>query len=113
MVPRARATVYAPIDVSAASLEANLAACNAPEYAGRLSVSPLIGDFRTRLPDAKAMAGRHVYLYLGSSLGNFSDEESVALFTDVRASMGRGDRFLVGVDTPHGPGKPAAAIELA
>ena len=130
---------YAPIDVSAESLEINARACapllgyvgggvggggvgggggvdsRAARLTRRLTHRPLLGDFGARLPETREWMGSHLYLYLGSSLGNFDDEEGLSLFRQVRACMRprRGDRFIVGVDAPHSETKPVCAIERA
>ena len=101
LLPCARETIYAPIDVSEEALRANVRACSAHWRAAlsgnTLRVSPLVGDFAARLPDTCSIGDddggggggggnmcRKVYLYLGSSLGNFSDAEGVALFSQAR-----------------------------
>ena len=104
--------VYAPIDVSAEGLAVNTAACKALASKA-LHVHPLLGPFEQRLPETSSLGGRKLYLFLGSSLGNFNDVESVALFALVARAMGSADRFVVGVDTPHSAQKPEAFIEAA
>lgn len=107
--------VYVPVDVSSAALDMTVAA-SAPlvaERAGALQLKPLVGLFEQRLPEAAQLPGRKLFLFLGSSLGNFSDAECVALFRLVASCMSEGDRFVVGVDTPHSVRKPAAMIDAA
>ena len=90
----------------------------ASAFAARSRVVPLAGRFEERLPEAaKLVDGPRLYLFLGSSLGNYDDAEIGAIFRLVRACMrdggGSGDRFVVGVDTPHSPRKPARVIHAA
>jgi L-histidine N-alpha-methyltransferase len=117
--------VYAPVDVSSSALKANEASFGSLVAArgGALRVHPLVGMFEQVLPEAARLVeakrgegedGRNaLYLFLGSSLGNFSDAECVALFTLVAGCMHAGDRFVVGVDTPHSTRKPAQMIHAA
>jgi len=103
--------VYAPIDVSSSALEANASNYNLEE-AG-ITLHPFVSTYQECLPDVSRMEGRKTFLFLGSSLGNYSDSECVSLMKLVRDNMGLRDRFLIGVDTPHGSHKSAGVIEAA
>jgi dimethylhistidine N-methyltransferase len=48
-------------------------------------------------------------LFLGSNIGNFDPPDARRLLAEIRASIGRGDRLLLGVDLV----KPAAVLHLA
>ena len=119
-LPLADATAYVPVDVSAAALDACAASTRAA-LAGAARpprVAPLVGRFEEKLPEAARVAdGPRLFLFLGSSLGNYDDAEIGAIFRLVRACMrdggGSGDRFVIGVDTPHSPRKPARVIHAA
>ena len=106
---------YVPIDVSGSAVDLNLAAC-APLAAQRgsaLQLKPLVGTYEQRLPEAALVPGRKLFLFLGSSLGNFSDDECVALLRLVAGYMHADDRFIIGVDTPHSKHKPPSVIRAA
>ena len=110
--PIAHRTVYAPIDVSASSLESNLE--SAAPLRPALETRPLVGVFEEQLPIAAALGGTRLYLFMGSSLGNFSDPECVELLRMVAGHMtGAADRFLIGVDLPPSHLKPASKIRAA
>ena len=79
----------------------------------QLTAIPMAGRFEDTLPAATARAGRKLLLFMGSSLGNFTDTEALAFFRRVASHMRSSDRFLVGVDTPHSPHKPAQTLERA
>lgn len=49
------------------------------------------------LPDA-VRPGRRLFFYPGSSIGNFSPEEALALLQRLRAAADEGDGVLIGVD---------------
>ena len=118
-LPLADATAYVPVDVSAAALARarRRRAPRSPALRGRRASRarrPLRGEAagggaRRRRPAP--------LLFLGSSLGNYDDAEIGAIFRLVRACMrdggGSGDRFVIGVDTPHSPRKPARVIHAA
>jgi uncharacterized SAM-dependent methyltransferase len=111
MAPLAEKTVYIPIDVSASALEENCRVYNCSQRG--VSVRPFVGTFEERLPETRTLPGRKTILFMGSSLGNYSDEECRALLGMVARCMNVEDRLLLGVDTPHGPKKPASVIEAA
>ena len=116
---QAARTIYAPIDVSREALESNVAVRQsrgvrkAKAWMAKLETRPLLGTFEDCLPRAAALGGSRIYLFLGSSLGNFSENEAVGLLSTVARAMGPSDRFLIGVDLPHSARKPAKVIEAA
>ena len=72
------------------------------------------GRFEDCLPRAASYGAARLFLFLGSSLGNYNDDEATELLALVAAQMsGPHDRFLVGVDTPHSAKKPAVKIHAA
>ena len=66
---------------------------------------------------AASMGNSRVFLFLGSSLGNYNDYEIINLYRLVASCMTTSttttDRFLIGVDTPHSISKPANIIQAA
>jgi uncharacterized SAM-dependent methyltransferase len=81
-----------------------------------LEVKPLCGKFEDCLPMAASMSNSRVFLFLGSSLGNYNDVEIINLYRLVTSYMTTStatDRFLVGVDTPHSINKPANLVKAA
>jgi L-histidine N-alpha-methyltransferase len=87
-------TTYVPVDVSATFL-ADTAEQLRAEYP-RLRVSPIIADFTRGAPAAPARPA--LYAFLGSTIGNFADDEAIALLSRIQSRMKRGDRLLLGAD---------------
>eukprot|EP00941_MAST-03F_sp_MAST-3F-sp1_P001170 g1170.t1 len=104
---------YIPVDVSPSALEANRSFIESSACVESIDVQPLIGKFEEKLPETRNFLDRKSFLYLGSSLGNFTDDECVTLMKLVASCLAPRDRFLVGVDTPHSANKPSDRIELA
>lgn len=87
---------YVPIDIDEVTIQAT---------AGRLladypflRVQALVGDFERHLQHVPAPAGRRLVLFLGSTIGNLDPVPRHRLLTQVRALLGEGDRFLLGLD---------------
>jgi dimethylhistidine N-methyltransferase len=99
---------YLPIDVSPTILEESASAL-AREFPG-LRITGYAADYRVALG---RLAGRlrrpKLVVFLGSSLGNFEPAEAVDLLRHVAATLGPGDRFLLGTDLD----KDAATLEAA
>jgi len=88
---------YVPIDISASAL-AQAGAAIARDYP-HLQLAALAGDF-TQAVTLPGLADGHARLgfFPGSTLGNFSPGESVALLSHLRNLLGSGAQLLVGVD---------------
>jgi dimethylhistidine N-methyltransferase len=89
---------YVPIDVSGDHLLRS-ARSIADAYPG-LEVLPLCADF-TRpvvLPEPRLRPARRVAYFPGSTIGNFTPEESVVLLRQTAALCGSGGGFLLGAD---------------
>jgi uncharacterized SAM-dependent methyltransferase len=135
-------TIYIPIDISSEALDSNLIVkmmkihpndgddddrskvihsnlppTTKPSWMSTLEVKPLCGKFENCIPLAASMGNSRVFLFLGSSLGNYNDVEITNLFQLVSSYMTSTstttDRFLVGVDTPHSLHKPSHVIQAA
>ena len=99
---------YVPIDVSATILEASSRAI-ADDY-DRLRVTGYVGDYRGALGEiAKRIRGPKLIVFLGSSLGNYDHDESVALLRQIASAMKSEDRLLLGTDLA----KDKATLEAA
>ncbi|MGD9904778.1 MAG: L-histidine N(alpha)-methyltransferase [Vicinamibacterales bacterium] len=91
---------YFPVDVSAFALGELTA-----RFERRLPavpVHPTTGDYLQRWP-ATTPGHRQVVLLLGSNLGNFTAEESVALLQRVRGQLHVGDLLVLGLDLQKDP----------
>jgi L-histidine N-alpha-methyltransferase len=101
-VPRMR---YVPVDISASALldSAQELLYLHPD----LPILGIIADFTRHLEVLPP--GRKLITFLGSTIGNFSDQERSAFLKHLAASMNSSDRFLLGLDMV----KPVAIIEAA
>jgi L-histidine Nalpha-methyltransferase len=91
--------VYVPVDVSASFL-AETAARLRSEYP-KLRVVPFVGDMTDGAPAPPARPA--LYAFLGSTMGNFTDAQAVALLAKIRSRMAPGDRLLLGADLVKDP----------
>jgi L-histidine Nalpha-methyltransferase len=96
---------YVPVDVSADFL-AETASRLRDEYPG-LRVIPVVADITNEAPAAPARPA--LYAFLGSTIGNFADDEAASLLARIRRRMLPGDRLLLGADLVKDP----AIIEAA
>lgn len=92
---------YLPMDISESSLDGS-AEVLLRKYAG-LTVTAYAADYTTAFRALAAEAEssgnrRNVVLFLGSSIGNLNDEESLGLLTSIRSALGPGDALLLGAD---------------
>jgi len=97
---------YLPVDVSESALYTSSRDLM-QRYPG-LKVTGLIADFTRHIgwvPEDRSK----LFLFLGSTIGNFDDEARSGLLKNVAGLMKRGDRFLVGIDMM----KDAGILELA
>lgn len=93
---------YAPIDISKEACETLSAKFNAkfPD----LQINPNHGDYFKILDSLKTGSGRRkVILFLGSNIGNFSRDEAVDFFRQLRAVMDEKDRIFIGFDMQKDP----------
>lgn len=102
VVARQRRALYMPIDVSAGALEAALQRLRAelPE----LDVRPVAARYSDALPQVSSVGPRRLVLWIGSSMGNFRDEDAVALLRGVRRSLLPGGCLLLGADRTKSAG---------
>jgi len=63
-----------------------------------LDVKPLVGDYTAGLEHLHRPNGTCMYVFLGSSIGNFSKQEAKEFIAEVANCMCSGDTLLLGVD---------------
>ena len=96
LFPVLRPQRYVAVDISVDFLRDALAQVQREQP--QLDVSGIGIDFSSRLQmPPGSVQGRPVYFYAGSSIGNFTPEESVPFLTSVR-EQARGGGLLIGVD---------------
>ena len=87
---------YIPIDIDEVTMQATATRLLA-DYPF-LRVRALVGDFERHLRHVPASVGRRLVLFLGSTIGNLDPPARHRLLSEVRALLGPGDRFLIGLD---------------
>ena len=99
---------YVPVDISPTAL-ADAAAALRGEYPG-LDVRPVVADYTTpfALPDVSPRE-RRVVFFPGSTVGNFTADETDAFFRHVVGVVGPGGALLIGADQR----KDAAVLQTA
>ncbi|AGF73018.1 L-histidine N(alpha)-methyltransferase [Corynebacterium halotolerans] len=102
---------FIPIDVSAEITE-EAAGQLTQAYPG-LRVNPVIADFH-HLPDPlPGVAGRRLLLFLGGTIGNFTEEERARFLSKVRARLAPGDHLIIGHDLVKDPARLETAYDDA
>lgn len=104
---------YTPIDISRAALAGS--ARRLDHEFGAIEVLPVLADFTRPVPLPRpARAADSVLLFFpGSTLGNFTRDESVRLLRAMRATMGEGAAALLGLDLEKDPALVEAAYNDA
>lgn len=99
--------VYVPMDISGEFLE-GVATALREDYP-RTEIRPLVGDMARSLDLPSDLPGPVLFALLGGTIGNFPDDEAVALLRRVREVMAEDDRLLMGFDLV----KDVAVLEAA
>lgn len=90
---------YYPVDISSgvmSPLQDNLADLD-------LDFHGIVGDYEAGLRYLQGREERHVVLFLGSSIGNFSVAESLDFLRMLRMTLNEGDLLLIGFDMVKDP----------
>jgi L-histidine N-alpha-methyltransferase len=95
------AELYVPIDVSAAFLRETAERLRRG-YPG-LTVTPAVADISEELSVPCALPSPALFIFLGSTIGNFYPPAAIRLLARVRGAMRSGDRFLIGADLRKDP----------
>jgi dimethylhistidine N-methyltransferase len=108
---RAQGSVmYCPVDVSATALDT--AKQLEAELPG-VMVEPQVADYTSQPIAFDHTAARRLVLYIGSSIGNFTPEDSVRVLRGVRDQLRPGDMLLLGTDMVKDEKKLIAAYDDA
>jgi L-histidine N-alpha-methyltransferase len=87
---------YAPFDVCEEALIES--AQKLSEEYQWLDLKPLLGDYNAGLGNLPSAQGSHLYVFLGSTIGNFEQHEALAFVEELYNVMRTGDHLLIGVD---------------
>ncbi|MBK6514910.1 MAG: L-histidine N(alpha)-methyltransferase [Polyangiaceae bacterium] len=111
VVQRQGRCLFMPIDVSRAALE------EAEEHLARdlpsVDVRPFVGLHSEALQTIRALGPRRLVLFIGSSIGNFEDDEALELLRGVRAALAAGGALLLGTDLRKDPERLVPAYDDA
>lgn len=64
----------------------------------RIQIQSIVGEYIPALQAAPGLEGPTLYIFIGSSIGNFTERESVELLTQIAQKMQPHDYFLLGLD---------------
>jgi iron(II)-dependent oxidoreductase len=92
---RGRRGTYVPIDISRSML-AQTSSDLRREFP-RLAVQSMAGSYEQAMPALRGLSPLTL-LFLGSSVGNFNEEELDEFLALLSANLSDGDRFLLGID---------------
>ena len=87
---------YVPFDVCEKVLEQTAKQLQA-NY-DWLNVFPLVGDYHAGLANLPDSDGVRLFVFLGSTIGNFTPQEAAGFITEIKQCMKPGDFFLLGAD---------------
>ncbi|MET0937251.1 MAG: ergothioneine biosynthesis protein EgtB, partial [Luteibacter sp.] len=90
-------SAYVPVDISIDALDGAVERLRSA-YPG-LAVHPVVGDFTQAIDVPAAVAARPIVAFFpGSTIGNFTPDEAIALLRSVRERLGPAAHFIVGAD---------------
>ena len=88
--------LYMPLDVSADALE--IARQGIEGEFPRVLIEPVVVNYVNSPPKLEEFEGPTLALYLGSSIGNFTPEESRTILRNVGSQLQCGDALVLGTD---------------
>ncbi len=102
---------FVPIDISPEVLHE--AAHDLRATYPTLDVDPIVADFHDEFPALPGTPGGRLALFLGSTVGNFEEDERARFLRRVRAGLDVGDHFLLGIDLVKDTARLVAAYDDA
>lgn len=94
-------STYVPVDVSASALVE--AAARVDACAAGVLVEPLVATHERALDALAGRPGPKVALFIGSSIGNYPDDEAAALLARIAACLGPCGALVLGTDLKKSP----------
>jgi L-histidine N-alpha-methyltransferase len=86
---------YIPVDVSLSAIQNSTEELS--ELFPNLTINGLVADFINQLQYIPSKRER-LFLFLGSTIGNFTSDISTSFLNNLSSTMNSGDSFLLGVD---------------
>lgn len=102
---------FVPVDISTEMLFESARAL-AQEYPG-VRIDPVIGDLTALDGPLPGEPGGRLVLFLGGTVGNFSESQRAGFFSMLRGIMDPGDRLVLGFDLVKSPERLVAAYDDA
>ena len=100
-VRRQGGTIFMPTDVSAEALA--IATERIAREEPRVTVRPVVGHHEQALLEIRTLEQHQLVLFIGSSIGNYEDEDARELLRAVRRSLRKGGALLLGTDLRKDP----------
>ncbi len=92
---------YCPLDISQEAM--NLLEADIREDLPELEINPLVGDYFEVLAELDLGNRPTLFLFLGSNIGNYEENQATDLLQLFRKYMKKGDQILVGYDLKKNP----------
>ncbi|MCD2257800.1 L-histidine N(alpha)-methyltransferase [Psychroserpens luteolus] len=92
---------YIPIDISKEAI--TILTQKLTERLPQLSITPKVGDYFEILKETSKSKIPSLLLFLGSNIGNYSQEDASNLLTLFNKNMNRNDKLLIGMDLKKNP----------
>jgi dimethylhistidine N-methyltransferase len=92
---------YIPLDISSNILKVNKR--NIQKVIPHLSVQPLEGDFFETLKEINSSGTSKLVLFMGSNIGNFTNEKAISFLQLVKKSLNPKDYLLIAFDLKKNP----------
>lgn len=105
------ATTFVPVDVSPSALA--VAKARVLHELPGVRVRELEATHEQAFRELRRLPGRKVVLFIGSSIGNYEDEEAVHLLSGVQRALGRDGVFILGTDLKKSPARLVPAYDDA
>ncbi|AWH93998.1 L-histidine N(alpha)-methyltransferase [Dietzia lutea] len=105
------APLFVPVDISTEMLFDSARALTA-EYPG-LTVEPVVADLTALDGPLPGESGGRLVLFLGGTVGNFSEDQRADFLAMLRGVMDSGDRLVLGFDLVKDPARLVAAYDDA
>jgi len=93
--------VYNPVDVCAEVLVESSE--DLRKQYDWLTVNPLVGDYTMGFLNFPHLSDRNLFVFLGGTIGNFSETDSLRFLSELRQAMSEGDSLLIGADRVKSP----------